>query len=69
MSWRIGVDIGVTFTDVAVADADGGAIAVVKVATTPRDIAAGVLTALGAAMERHGIAASAVGLLSNCSSD
>jgi len=65
MSWRIGVDIGGTFTDVAVADADTGAIAVVKVPTTPRDIADGVLEALHKSMARHGVDPSAVTLLSH----
>ena len=36
MSWRIGVDIGGTFTDVAVADEARGTLEVVKVPTTDR---------------------------------
>jgi N-methylhydantoinase A len=56
VSWRIGVDIGGTFTDVVLADEASGAIDVVKVPTTPRDFAQGVLDALGAAMERHHVA-------------
>jgi N-methylhydantoinase A len=65
MAWRIGVDIGGTFTDVAVVDADEGRIAVVKTSTTPRDIAAGVITALDTAMSRHAIASDDVTLLSH----
>ena len=36
MAWRIGVDIGGTFTDVALVDEASGRIGVVKVLTTPR---------------------------------
>ena len=65
MAWRIGVDIGGTFTDVAVVEADSGDMAVVKTSTTPRDIAAGVITALETAMSRHTIDAGEVTLLSH----
>ena len=46
MAWRIGVDIGGTFTDVALIDEASGAIGLAKVPTTPRDFAEGVLSAL-----------------------
>jgi N-methylhydantoinase A len=65
MAWRIGVDIGGTFTDVALVDDASGRIGVAKVPTTPADLADGVLAALGTAMERYGVAASEVGLLSH----
>ncbi len=65
MAWRIGVDIGGTFTDVALVDDASGRIGVAKVPTTPADLADGVLAALGTAMERHGVAAADVGLLSH----
>ena len=55
MSWRIGVDIGGTFTDVVVADEARGSLEVVKVPTTPRDFARGVLDALAAAARAHGV--------------
>ena len=45
MTWRIGVDIGGTFTDVGLVDEARGGIGVVKVPTTPRDFARGVLDA------------------------
>ena len=54
MAWRIGVDIGGTFTDVALIDDASGRIGVAKVPTTPRDLAEGVLSALDSAMQRHG---------------
>jgi N-methylhydantoinase A len=65
MAWRIGVDIGGTFTDVALVDDASGRIGVAKVPTTPADLADGVLAALGTAMERHGVRAADVGLLSH----
>jgi len=65
VSWRIGVDIGGTFTDVAVVDEVSGHIGVVKTSTTPQDFAAGVIEALKAAMERHQVPASDVVLLSH----
>jgi len=65
MAWRIGVDIGGTFTDVALVDEATGRIGIAKVPTTPRDLTQGVLSALAAAMERHGISAADVGLLSH----
>jgi N-methylhydantoinase A len=63
MAWRIGVDIGGTFTDVAVVDDASGRIGAAKTLTTPRDFATGVLEALGSAMRDHGIAPRDVGLL------
>lgn len=65
MAWRIGVDIGGTFTDVALVDDATGHIGVAKVPTTPRDLAEGVLTALRTAMRRYQVAAADVGLLSH----
>ena len=65
MAWRIGVDIGGTFTDVALVDDVSGRIGVAKVPTTPADLADGVLAALGTAMARYRVTASDVGLLSH----
>jgi N-methylhydantoinase A len=65
MAWRIGVDIGGTFTDVALVDDASGRIGVAKVPTTPADLAEGVLAALGTAMARYRVAAADVGLLSH----
>jgi N-methylhydantoinase A len=63
VSWRVGVDIGGTFTDVVLADDRGGQLAVTKVSTTPRDFTRGVLDALGAAMRTHGLASADVNFL------
>jgi N-methylhydantoinase A len=60
MSWRIGVDIGGTFTDVVLVDESRGGIAVVKVPTTPRDFCRGVVDALGTALRERAIAAAEV---------
>src|SRR5215475_13019354 len=45
-SWRVGVDIGGTFTDAALVNAETGQVRVVKVLTTPEDPAKGFMTAL-----------------------
>jgi len=65
MTWRIGVDIGGTFTDVALVEENTGRIGVAKVPTTPDDFGRGVLDGLKAVMKKYEIAAEDVGLLSH----
>lgn len=65
MTWRIGVDIGGTFTDVALVEEGSGRIAIAKVLTTPGDFATGVLQGLRQGLDEHGIAAGSVTLLSH----
>ena len=65
MAWRIGVDIGGTFTDVALVDDASGQIGVAKVPTTPGDLTEGVVRALEMAMGRYAVAAPEVNLLSH----
>ncbi|WP_339949077.1 hydantoinase/oxoprolinase family protein [uncultured Albimonas sp.] len=65
MAWRIGVDIGGTFTDVAMVEEETGRIGIAKVPTTPLDFAEGVLAGLAQGLERQGIGADAVTLLSH----
>jgi N-methylhydantoinase A len=65
MSWRVGMDIGGTFTDVVLAEEASGATVVVKVPTTPRDFAQGVLDGLQAAMRQHGVTAADVDWLAH----
>ena len=45
-TWRVGIDIGGTFTDAALVDAETGQVRVVKVLTTPEDPAKGFMTSL-----------------------
>jgi N-methylhydantoinase A len=62
--FRIGVDVGGTFTDLVLATASG-AVAVHKVASDPADPAAGVMRAVEAAARANGLSAGA--LLARCS--
>jgi N-methylhydantoinase A len=65
MAWRIGVDIGGTFTDVALVDEATGRIGVAKVPTTPQDFGAAVLDGLRTIMAKYDVAAGDVGLLAH----
>jgi N-methylhydantoinase A len=65
MAWRIGIDIGGTFTDVALVDDAGAHVGVAKVPTTPGDLAQGVLGALDMAMRRYQVAPPDVALFSH----
>ncbi len=56
MSYRIGVDIGGTFTDFALIDDETGAIAIHKQLTTPRDPSQAVLEGIDALLERRDVA-------------
>ena len=65
MRWRLGIDIGGTFTDVAMVEESTGRVAVAKVPSTPHDLAQGVLDGVHSALERAGAAASSVALLAH----
>ena len=70
MSFRIGADIGGTFTDVVVVEdapgaPGGGRVRVAKTSTTPRAFSEGVVRALESALTEHGIDVSTVSLLSH----
>ena len=65
MGWRIGVDIGGTFTDVAVLDETNGRVGVAKVSSTPHDFGAAVIEGTRAAMDEYRIEPEAVTLLSH----
>src|SRR5829696_2859752 len=56
VNWRIGVDVGGTFTDFAVLNADTGALLVEKVPTTPGNPATGIVNGLERLLD-HGVAA------------
>ena len=65
MAWRIGIDIGGTFTDVALVDDATGRIGVAKAPTTPKDFGQGVLSALAMAMQRYNLQSTDVALLAH----
>ena len=65
MGWRIGVDIGGTFTDVAVLNETNGRVGVAKVSSTPHDFGAAVIEGTRAAMDEYRIEPEAVTLLSH----
>ncbi|GAA1877545.1 hydantoinase/oxoprolinase family protein [Lapillicoccus jejuensis] len=55
MSYRLGVDVGGTFTDVLLVDEASGATWRAKTASTPQDQAVGVLNGIGQVCEQAGI--------------
>jgi N-methylhydantoinase A len=55
--WRIGVDVGGTFTDLLVVDNTTGKLSLYKSRTVPRDPTVGVVNALGIAAAGQGVAA------------
>jgi N-methylhydantoinase A len=65
MAWRIGVDIGGTFTDVVLVDEETGRIGVVKVPTTPRDVTQGVIDGIRQGLTRYRVEPAAVALLAH----
>jgi N-methylhydantoinase A/oxoprolinase/acetone carboxylase beta subunit len=56
----IGVDVGGTFTDLVFSDTERGVTLIHKVATTPADPSAGVLTGIAELCQRNGIAPAAI---------
>ena len=65
MVWRVGIDIGGTFTDVALIKEETGQIGVAKVPTTPSDFGQGVLDGMRAVLDKYAIQPSEVGLLAH----
>jgi N-methylhydantoinase A len=61
MAWRLGFDIGGTFTDFALQDVATGAVVVGKHLTTPHDPADGVFRGLDALLARVGATMAEVG--------
>ena len=61
--WRIGVDIGGTFTDAAIIDPSSGELHVVKVLTTPDDPALGFMAALERGLAERAVPGHDVGLI------
>ena len=65
MAWRIGIDIGGTFTDVALVEETSGRIGIAKVLTTPEDFGQAVMQGINLGLRQQGIDASAVCLLAH----
>jgi N-methylhydantoinase A len=65
MVWRIGVDIGGTFTDVVLVEEETGQIVADKVSTTPHDIAQGVIDGIRQGLARHRVTPASVSVLAH----
>jgi N-methylhydantoinase A len=65
MAWRFGIDIGGTFTDVAMAEEDAGRIAIAKLPTTPRDFGQAVVDGIRQGLDANRIDPADVSLLSH----
>ena len=65
MAWRIGIDIGGTFTDVAMVEEETGRIGIAKVLTTPRDFGQGVIDGIRRGLAENAIDPADVVLLSH----
>jgi N-methylhydantoinase A/oxoprolinase/acetone carboxylase beta subunit len=61
MAYRLGVDIGGTFTDLVLIEEGTGRAFVGKTLTTPREPADGVVKGLAELLGRHGLAAGRIG--------
>jgi len=60
VAYRIGIDVGGTFTDFLVVDEDGGQTRLFKLASTPDDPSRAVIAGLRALLSQYGIAAAEV---------
>jgi N-methylhydantoinase A len=65
MGWRVGVDIGGTFTDVALINQEIGSIGIAKVPTTTQDFTEGVTSGLREGLAEYDVPPAAVSLLSH----
>src|SRR5215475_3783046 len=65
MTWRIGIDIGGTFTDVALVEEESGRIAIAKLLTTPQDFGQAVIDGIRQALDANRVDAADVSLLSH----
>ena len=65
MAWRLGVDIGGTFTDVALVNDEDGIIGITKTPTTPSNFGLGVVSGLTQAINTYAIDSDQVTLLSH----
>jgi N-methylhydantoinase A len=65
MAWRIGIDIGGTFTDVALVEETTGRIAIAKLPTTPHDFGQAVIDGIRHVLDANRIDPADVSLLSH----
>jgi N-methylhydantoinase A len=65
MAWRIGIDIGGTFTDVALVEEGTGRIAIAKLPTTPRDFGQAVIEGIQQGLDTNRIDPADVSLISH----
>src|SRR4051794_4497615 len=65
MAWRIGIDIGGTFTDVALVGENTGRIAIAKLPTTPHDFGQAVIDGIRQALDANRIEPADVSLLAH----
>ncbi|MEO8715280.1 MAG: hydantoinase/oxoprolinase family protein [Acetobacteraceae bacterium] len=65
MAWRIGIDIGGTFTDVAMVEESSGRIGIAKVPTTPGDFGQAVIAGIRQGLTDNAIDPAEVSLLSH----
>jgi N-methylhydantoinase A len=63
--WRIGVDVGGTFTDVAIVNENDGTMGVTKVSSTPADFGVGVIEAIEQALKKYKVETKDVTLLAH----
>ena len=61
--YRVGVDVGGTFTDLALVDGDGGRLTIAKVLTDSGDVSRGVMTGLRTILAQSGVSPNDVGLV------
>ena len=65
MAWRIGIDIGGTFTDVAMVEESSGRIGIAKILTTPHDFGLAVIQGIRQGLHQNAIDPANVSLLSH----
>lgn len=65
MAWRIGIDIGGTFTDVAMVEEASGRIGIAKVPTTPQDFGQAVIAGIRWGLQDNAIDPAEVSLLAH----
>ena len=65
MAWRIGIDIGGTFTDVALVEEGTGRIAIAKLPTTPQDFGQAVIDGIRTALDTNQVDPADVSLVAH----